>query len=264
MRVSGPAASLDHLVGAGEQRRWHSESRVALAVVTSPSRRTHCGQPHSPRAGQLPPVNSHSDFRVFPDTAGRRSHAIITARRHSRRWRRFVEEVMSMLNRTLVAALIAGGASSFAGSADAVPLAASLSLRDASTSEVQTVQWRRGWRWGGLGVGLAAGAIAGAALAAPYRYGYYGYGYPAYSYAYSGYPYSSSYSYSYPTYGYSSSYSYSSGYPAYSYSSGYPAYSYGYGNAGYGYAYSNPGYYGYAYAPRLRYRAARAALWRSW
>src|SRR5262245_64223222 len=71
---------------------------------------------------------------------------------------------MSMLNKTLAAALIAGGASSFAGSADAVPLAASLSLRDASTSEVQTVQWRRGWRWGGLGVGLAAGAIAGWAV----------------------------------------------------------------------------------------------------
>jgi hypothetical protein len=169
---------------------------------------------------------------------------------------KFVEEVMSMLNRTLVAALIAGGASSFAGSADAVPLAASLSLRDASTSEVQTVQWRRGWRWGGLGVGLAAGAIAGAALAAPYRYGYYGYGYPAYSYAYSGYPYSSAYSYNYPTYGYSYSY----GYPAYRYAYSNPGYGYAYSNPGYAYVYSNPGY-GYAYAPRLRYRAA---LWRSW
>src|SRR5215471_17985777 len=94
-----------------------------------------------------------------------------------------LEDVMSMLNRTLVAALIAGGAASFAGSANAVPLAASLSLRNAATSQVQTVQWRR-WGWGGFGVGLAAAAIAGAALASPYYgYGYgYGYGYPAYSY----------------------------------------------------------------------------------
>jgi hypothetical protein len=149
-----------------------------------------------------------------------------------------VEDIMNLLNRTLAAALIAGGVSSLAGSAHAVPLAASLSLRDASTSDVQTVQWRR-WGWGGSGVGLAAGAIFGAALSAPY----YGYGYPAYSYGY-GYP-AYSYGYSYPGYGY--------GYPAYSYGYSYPAYSYGYAPA-----------YSYSYYPRYRYRAAFYRPWRGW
>jgi hypothetical protein len=116
-----------------------------------------------------------------------------------------VEEIMNLLNRTMAAALIAGGISSLTSSAHAVPLGASLSLRDASTSQVQTVQWRR-WGWGGFGVGLAAGAIVGAALTAPYyRYGYYGYGYPAYSYGYS-----------YPAYSYGYSYPYSY-YPRYRY-----------------------------------------------
>ena len=112
-----------------------------------------------------------------------------------------VEEIMILLNRTMTAALIAGGISSLPGSAHAVPLGASLSLRDASTSQVQTVQWRR-WGWGGFGVGLAAGAIVGAALTAPY----YRYGYPAYSYGYS-YP-AYSYGYSYPAYSYYPRYRY--------------------------------------------------------
>ena len=143
-----------------------------------------------------------------------------------------VEEIMNLLNRTMTAALIAGGISSLPGSAHAVPLGASLSLRDASTSQVQTVQWRR-WGWGGFGVGLAAGAIVGAALSAPYyRYGYYGYGYPAYSYGY---------------------------YPAYSYS--YPAYSYGYSYPAYSYGYSYPAY---SYYPRYRYRAAFYRPLRGW
>lgn len=132
---------------------------------------------------------------------------------------------MSMLNRTLVAALIAGGAASFADSANAVPLAASLSLRGAATSEVQTVQWRR-WGWGGLGFGLAAGAIAGAALASSPYYGYGGYGY-----------------------GY--------GYPAYSYGYGYPAYGYGYGGGYYRPAYRPAVYGGYRVARRVAIHRAR-------
>lgn len=85
--------------------------------------------------------------------------------------------------------------------ATAAPLSAPLGLSNtATTSPVQTVQWRRGgygyrggyYRrgWGpgiGIGAGLAAGAIIGGALAAPYYApGYYGPGYaygpgPAYA-----------------------------------------------------------------------------------
>jgi hypothetical protein len=117
-----------------------------------------------------------------------------------------MEELMNSLTKMLAVALAAGGVSSLAGSADAVPLGASLSLRDASTPAVQTVRWRGGG-WIGLGLGLAAGA----AIASSYRYNYYGYGYgyPAYSYGYA---------------------------PAYSYGY-YPGYSYAYASPYYGYAY---------------------------
>src|SRR5262249_59315427 len=82
----------------------------------------------------------------------------------------------------LATAVIAGSAWSMAGSAGAVPLAASMSLRDASTPLVETVQWRRGWGWGGVGLGLAAGAIIGSAIAANSYYGGYGYRYSGYRY----------------------------------------------------------------------------------
>ena len=82
---------------------------------------------------------------------------------------------MSVINRTLAAALIAGGVSSLAGSAGAVPLSASLALRDASPPAVETVRWR-GRGWGGIGFGLAAGAIIGGAIASRSYYGGYGYG----------------------------------------------------------------------------------------
>src|SRR5262245_34437686 len=145
---------------------------------------------------------------------------------------------MSRLNTTLAAALLAGGVASFANSAGAVPLSASLSLRDAAPSAVETVQWRRWGGWRGWGGGLAAAAIIGGAIAASrpyYGYGYYGYGYPAYSYGYS--------------------------YPAYSYGYSYPAYSYGYSYGyapAYSYSYAYPGYYGYASVPRVR------RVWRGW
>src|SRR5262245_20013319 len=140
---------------------------------------------------------------------------------------------MSLLNKTLAAALIAGGVSSFAGSANAVPLGASLALRDAATPMVETVQWRRWGGWGGFGIGLAAGALIGGALASPYYGGYggcYGCGYPAYAYSY----------------------------PAYSYAYA-PSYSYGYAPAYYSYSYAYPSYYAY---PRYRYRAAFYRPWR--
>jgi len=145
---------------------------------------------------------------------------------------------MTLLKRTLAAAVIAGGVASLAGPANAVPLAASAALRDAATPAVQTVQWRR-FGWGGFGFGLAAGALIGSAFAAPYYYGgyapaYYGYSYPAYSYSY----------------------------PAYSYGYSYPAYSYSYAPSYYSYGYA-PAYSGYAYSyyPRYRYRTAYRA-WR--
>jgi hypothetical protein len=152
---------------------------------------------------------------------------------------------MNLLNRTLAVALIAGGASSLSGSADAVPLGASLSLRDASTPALQTVQWR-GWGWGGFGVGLATGAIIGGAIAASTYPAYsYGYGYPGYGY------------------GYVAGYGYA---PVYRYAPTSPAYGYGYGYApSYYYA---PAYYG-GYAPGYVYPQYRTGLyvrraWRSW
>ena len=137
---------------------------------------------------------------------------------------------MNLPTKTLAAALMAGSVSSFAGSAGAVPLSASLGLREASTPAVQQVQWRRGWGWGGFGVGLAAGALIGGAIAAtsPY-YGYgYGYGYPAYGYGYA------------PAY-----YGYGYGY-------GYPSYSYGYAPAYYGYSYGYPRYRSRVYVRTYR------------
>ena len=113
---------------------------------------------------------------------------------------------MRMLNRALVVALMAGAGSSFAGSAGAVPLAASASLRSVSTSELQTVQWRR-WRYG---------------------YGYpFNSSYPDYSYGYT----NPAYSYNYNTfrYGYSN--------PANIYFSNSPT-SYGYADPGYSYGYA--------------------------
>jgi hypothetical protein len=151
-----------------------------------------------------------------------------------------VEDIMNV-HRTLAAALIAGSVSSLAGSAHAVPLSASLSLRDASTSEVQPVQWRRWGGWGGVGFGLAAGAIVGAALAAPY-YGGYGYG------GYGGYGYGGCYGCGYPAYAYGGYY------PSYRYAYT-PYYSYAYAPAYYSYGYASP-YYAYASYPRVRYRAA--------
>ena len=156
-----------------------------------------------------------------------------------------VERVMNLLNRTTAAALIAGGVVSLASSASAVPLGASLALRDASTPAVQTVRWRG---WGGVGIGLAAGAFVGAIAASRYSYGY-GYGY-APAYYYGGYA---------PAY-----YGYSSTSPAYgyNYAPGYGSYGYGYAPA-YGYGYAYP--YAYAY-PRYRARSyiGPYRAWRRW
>jgi hypothetical protein len=64
---------------------------------------------------------------------------------------------MTLMTRILSAALVVGTTASLAGPARAVPMAASLSLRDASTPAVQTIQWRHGGRGGAIGSIEAAG-----------------------------------------------------------------------------------------------------------
>jgi hypothetical protein len=107
-----------------------------------------------------------------------------------------VECTMTSISRMLSGALLVGAALPLATPAGALPLGASLQLRDASTPAVQTIQWRHGWGgghwghrggwgWGGVGLGFAAGALIGSALAAPYYpYGYYAPGYYAFAPAY--------------------------------------------------------------------------------
>src|SRR5215831_9639469 len=92
----------------------------------------------------------------------------------------------------MAAALIAVDFPSFASIASAAPVGGALAIKNAATSNIETVRWGwggRGWGWGrgwGLGGGLAAGAIIGGALAAPY---YYGGGYYGGPYYYGGGPY---------------------------------------------------------------------------
>ena len=155
-----------------------------------------------------------------------------------------------MMHRNALATLlVAASLSSVGGGAYAGPLSASISLRDATPQNVETVQWRGGgwrggwggwrggwgggWRggWGGVGLGLATGAIIGGALAAPY-YGGYGY-------------------YSSPYYG--GGYDYGDYSPAY-YGGYYAPTYYGYGG---GYGRSIYGGYGPGYIVHRPY-------WRSW
>jgi hypothetical protein len=65
----------------------------------------------------------------------------------------------------LAAALLAATPAWFAGSADAAPIGAPLSLQDAAGSAVQTVQWHGGVRGrGDYAAGPVAGAIIGGAV----------------------------------------------------------------------------------------------------
>jgi hypothetical protein len=113
--------------------------------------------------------------------------------------------------RTLAAALLVAAPTVFAGSAGAAPIGGPLSLHDATSPTLQTVQWRggrgwggRGWGWGGAAAGLAAGAIVGGALAATPYYGYdYGYAPGYYGYGYAPDYYSYGYAPGYQSYGYS-------------------------------------------------------------
>ena len=92
------------------------------------------------------------------------------------------------ITKLMAAALVAVVVPSFASAAAAAPAGGALAIKNAATSNIETVQWRgRGWGWGGrgwgwgFGGGLAAGAIIGGALAGPGYYGYYGGGGPYYS-----------------------------------------------------------------------------------
>jgi BA14K-like protein len=87
-----------------------------------------------------------------------------------------------------VAALLAMSIAPFANVASATPVADALAIKNAASTNVETVQWRgRGYGRGyygrgyygrgyygpgwGVGAGLLGGAIVGGMLAAPYYYG---------------------------------------------------------------------------------------------
>ena len=76
------------------------------------------------------------------------------------------------ITKLMAAALVAVVVPSFASAAAAAPAGGALAIKNAATSNIETVQWRgRGWGWGGrgwgwgFGGGLAAGAIIGGAIA---------------------------------------------------------------------------------------------------
>ncbi len=88
---------------------------------------------------------------------------------------------MNRSTKVFAIALITAAAPSLVAPAASAPLSSPLALRNAVTSSVETVQYRRGWHgyrgggFGGAGLGLAAGAIIGGAiLGATQPYGYYG------------------------------------------------------------------------------------------
>jgi BA14K-like protein len=57
------------------------------------------------------------------------------------------------------------------GVASAAPMSG-LAIKNAAPSNIETVQWRRGWGWGpGVAAGIIGGAVIGGMLANPYGYG---------------------------------------------------------------------------------------------
>jgi len=75
------------------------------------------------------------------------------------------------LSKLVATTVFAAGISSLSTIASAAPVANGLAIKNAVPASVETVQWRRGWGWGGVGAGFVAGAVIGSALASPY-YGY--------------------------------------------------------------------------------------------
>jgi hypothetical protein len=115
---------------------------------------------------------------------------------------------MQIVSKCLIAAAAAGAA--MIVSAGAAPIAAPSALQQAVAAtadvQVQTVQWRRGWRGGyrrggggWIGPAIVGSAIIGGAIAAtrPYGYGYGYYGNPGY---YGDYAYEPGYTYVEPGY----------------------------------------------------------------
>jgi len=110
----------------------------------------------------------------------------------------FGEFVMIVSTKIVAAALMAAAALWVAQPVAAAPMSSPLGLQNAVSPLSESVQFRRGWgggyrggyhragRFGGVGLGLAAGAIIGGAIiGATQPYGYYGYGGydPGYGYA---------------------------------------------------------------------------------
>jgi hypothetical protein len=127
------------------------------------------------------------------------------------------EHLMTMISRRCGLAIAAAGVMALAGtvSSSAAPVMSSTTgVKAAVSDNIVDVRWRRGWGWGGVGAGLAAGALLGAGIAAATAPRYY-YG-PGYDY--------------YPAYG--GAYAYEApvvyGGPVYA-----PAYGYGYYGSGY-------------------------------
>jgi hypothetical protein len=89
------------------------------------------------------------------------------------------EKKMTLLTKTLVAALFATAIPFVSGPAAAAPLSQSLALGNTDVGTVEQVQyrWNRG-RWvGPAAAGFAAGALIGGALSSQaYNEGYYAYG----------------------------------------------------------------------------------------
>jgi BA14K-like protein len=87
----------------------------------------------------------------------------------------------------IVAIGFAAGVSSFATVAAAAPGTGALAIKNAVPTNVESVQWRRGWGggwrgggwgyrggggWGGAGAAFVAGAVIGSSIASPYYYNY--------------------------------------------------------------------------------------------
>jgi BA14K-like protein len=103
------------------------------------------------------------------------------------------EFVMTISSKISTAALMAVAAPWLIAPATSAPLSSPLGLQNTVTPSIETVQYRRGWRYGyrhggfvgdglglaGAGIGLAGAIVGGAIVGATHPYGYG----PGYAYA---------------------------------------------------------------------------------